>query len=337
MAFQTADVCNLADLLLIPIPQEIANAACNIHGAETVLRVYKIRQPDQMRIVQHLIAEIVQTDAASIPACRHNHGDIVGLHGFCLIHKQVINRACLLCRHIGCASAACILLIRRIAHNGIKFHGLSLLSPCIGSLQLLCQTLWVVFHPFQQVRNVGGVDCPILIAHQRPPGDAFCHPGLAQNKDLLLHGLLPESLCLLQRQLVLRAGQLHGVQAVCHIQGIQAGFGVHFQNPCLRVEEDVLGDLPLIHQTRLLQNLLRIELLVEEAVAAHHVAQMKVHHPPRGQNGFLVGVAEVAEDLGNALHTLGGRQLVRCLCHAADAQTRPADHILVVVFQQLAE
>lgn len=34
---------------------------------------------------------------------------------------------------------------------------------------------------------------------------------------------------------------------------------------------------------------------------------------------------------------LGGRQLVRSLCHAADAQTRPADHILVVVFQQLAE
>lgn len=33
---------------------------------------------------------------------------------------------------------------------------------------------------------------------------------------------------------------------------------------------------------------------------------------------------------------LGGRQLVRSLCHAADAQTRPADHILVVVFQQLA-
>ena len=64
---------------------------------------------------------------------------------------------------------------------------------------------------------------------------------------------------------------------------------------------------------------------------------MKVHHPPRGQNGFLIGVAEVAEDLGNALHTLGGRQLVHCLCHAADAQTRPADHILVVVFQQLAE
>ena len=64
---------------------------------------------------------------------------------------------------------------------------------------------------------------------------------------------------------------------------------------------------------------------------------MKVHHPPRGQNGFLVGVAEVAEDLGNALHTLGGRQLVRSLCHAADAQTRPADYILIVVFQQLAE
>ena len=92
--------------------------------------------------------------------------------------------------------------------------------------------------------------------------------------------------------------------------GIQAGFGVHFQNPCLRVEEDVLGDLSLIHQTGLLQNLLRIELFVEEAVTAHHVAQMKVHHPPRGQNGFLVGVAEVAEDLGNALHTLGGRYFV---------------------------
>ena len=64
---------------------------------------------------------------------------------------------------------------------------------------------------------------------------------------------------------------------------------------------------------------------------------MKVHHPPRGQNSFLVGVAEVAEDLGNALHTLGRRQLVRSLCHAADAQTCPADHILIVVFQQLAE
>ena len=74
---------------------------------------------------------------------------------------------------------------------------------------------------------------------------------------------------------------------------------------------DLLGDLPLIHQTRLLQNLLRIELLVEEAVTAHQVPQMKVHPPPRGQNGFLVGVAEVAEDLGNALHTLGGQQLVR--------------------------
>lgn len=34
---------------------------------------------------------------------------------------------------------------------------------------------------------------------------------------------------------------------------------------------------------------------------------------------------------------LGGRQLVRSLCHAADAQARPADHILIVVFQQLAE
>ena len=40
-----------------------------------------------------------------------------------------IGRACLFRRHIGCAAAACILLIRRIAHNGIKFHGLSLLSP----------------------------------------------------------------------------------------------------------------------------------------------------------------------------------------------------------------
>ena len=88
------------------------------------------------------------------------------------------------------------------------------------------------------------------------------------------------------------------------------GFGVHFQNPCLRVEEDVLRDLSLIHQTRLFQNLLWIELLVEEAVAAHHVAQMKIYHSPRSQNGFLVGVAEVAEDLGNALHTLGGRYFV---------------------------
>ena len=61
MAFQTADVCNLADLLLVPIPQEIADAACNIYGAEAVFGVHKIRQPDQMRIVQHLIAEIVQS------------------------------------------------------------------------------------------------------------------------------------------------------------------------------------------------------------------------------------------------------------------------------------
>ena len=51
-----------------------------------------------------------------------------------------------------------------------------------------------------------------------------------------------------------------------------------FLNPEARILEDVLRDLPLIHQPRLLQNLLRIELLVEEAVAAHHVAPVSYTH-----------------------------------------------------------
>ena len=98
--------------------------------------------------------------------------------------------------------------------------------------------------------------------------------------------------------------------------------------------------IPLIHKARLVQTvlfLLRVvlKLFIEEAPTAQRIAHMHIDNTPRCQDSFLVGIFEMAEDLGNQFYASCGRFFVRRCRQFTNALTCRNKHIAVVIFCEI--
>ena len=85
----------------------------------------------------------------------------------------------------------------------------------------------------------------------------------------------------------------------------------------------------VFHEPRLAELLL--VLLVEEAEAAEGVGEVHVHHAPRGEHGFFVGISEGGEECRDAIYALLHTQTVGGAGNRADALGCGGEDVGVVV------
>ena len=197
----------------------------------------------------------------------------------------------------GFSAADAFFLVRRVADYSVEFHVVVVYVAAVGLAfaDFLDEVGGLVLDLVYQVLEMARVDPQVAEADECAARNALRHRGLADDEDVLPHGLCPYCPfvfdCLNGGDLVAEASAVCGV---CHVQGVQSGLGVDFED--VRVGVEHFGcHLAPVNEARLGNRFL--EVLVEEAVAAECVGDVHVDYAPRCQHGLNVRVAERCEQL----------------------------------------
>lgn len=223
-------------------------------------------------------------------------------------------------------------LVGRVSDYGVEFH--MVVRVCFpegaASGDFGDEGGGFVFDLVDEVFEMAGVDVAGSEAEEGAAGDGFGHGGFADDVDVFCNDLIPDGLVLGRGgggEVVSAEGG--PVEVVGEVEGVEAGFGVDFQQEAAG-GEGFPGDGSAVDVAGGFQAFFVIG--GEEVVAAEGFAHVEVDDSPRGEDGFFVGVAEGGEEVAEAVDAFFDALLVCRPCDGADAFACGGKDFRVVVF-----